>query len=98
MPFVMFAMPRDNPTPHELPSDTQAVPAEPYLALEEAHGNPGGITRAELLDSDIRPLSSFEDGALLYVESDDPTDVLDDTDEDTERLTRIWWRAVLVER
>ena len=98
MPFVMILMPVGRETPRLLPSDVRAVGAEPYLALEEAHGNPGGLTRADLLDNDIRPLGSFEDGDEIYVESDDPTDVLDDTDDDTIAATRVWWRARLVER
>ena len=98
LPFVMILMPVGRETPRLLPPDVRAVPAEPYLAAEEAQGNPGGITRAELVDSDIRPLGSFEDGALLYIESDDPTDALDDTDDDSIAATRVWWRARLVER
>ncbi len=97
MPFVMILMPADNATPRLLPPDVRAVGAEPYLAIEEAHGNPGGLTRAELRDDDIRALGSFDDGDQLYLEGE-PEQVLDDTDDDTIAATRVWWRAVLVER
>jgi hypothetical protein len=50
----------------------------------------------DIASEDIKTLGSFKIGDEVFVESDDPTDVLDDTDAQTEAMTRIWWRARLV--
>jgi hypothetical protein len=47
-------------------------------------------------DADIEPVAVFMKGVDLYVESPDPTDVLDTSDDESERLTRIWWRATVL--
>ena len=54
------------------------------------------MTRADLYDEHIRPLESFSPGDEVFVESDVPSDVLDDSTDETERATRIFWRAVIV--
>ncbi len=69
-----------------------AVAAEPYDALDEGQG---GITRGDITDGDLKTLADFEAGAEVFVESADADDVLDDTDEATERDTRIFWRAII---
>jgi hypothetical protein len=72
---------------------TSAVRAEPYLHLDEQHG---GISRVDVADADIEPVGVFMKGVEVYVESTDPTDVLDTSDDESERLTRIWWRATVL--
>jgi hypothetical protein len=71
----------------------RAVRAEPYLHLDEEHG---GISRVDVADADIEPVGVFMKGVEVYVESTDPTDVLDSSDDESERLTRIWWRATVL--
>jgi hypothetical protein len=93
MPLVLFSVSFDQRNPRDLPADARAVRAEPYLALDDGQG---GLTAAEVDPHEVERLDAFELGADLYVESSDPEDALDDTDEETERLTRIWWRASLV--
>jgi hypothetical protein len=61
--------------------------------VDEESGNPGGITTGDIKEGDIRPLGSFMTGSEVYVESDDPEDCLDDTDEESQRKTHIWWLA-----
>ena len=97
MPLVQFSVSFDDkPKPRVLAAEARAVAAEPYLSVDEEAGDPGGVTRADIADGDIRPLGTFEDGAEVYVESPDPTDALDDTDESTDAETHIWWRAVIL--
>jgi hypothetical protein len=72
---------------------TPAVRAEPYLHLDEEHG---GISRVDVGDADIEPVGIFMKGVEVYVESTDATDVLDTSDDESERLTRIWWRATIL--
>ena len=98
MPLLLFNVSFDRPNPRVISADTPAVPAEPYSAVDDAAGNPGGITRADIQDQDIRPVGCFQDGDEVLVESDDPDAVLDDTDTETAALTRIWWRATVIER
>ncbi|MFI5297301.1 MAG: hypothetical protein ACHREM_04325 [Polyangiales bacterium] len=95
MALVLFTAAFDRPNPRPLPGDPRAVPAAPYAHVDDEAGNPGGITRADVADEFIRALSGFEDGAEIFVESDDDGDVLDDEEAEG---TRIWWRAVVVER
>ena len=95
MPLVLFNISFDTRDPKMLFCDARAVPAEPCAQIEDDPGNPGGVTRRDIADVDIRTLGAFEDGAEDYVESDAGADVLDDADEATERLTRIWWRATI---
>jgi hypothetical protein len=80
-------------TPVWLDTETRAVPAAPYAAIDQGHG---GVTRADLRDDDIRPLRTFEPGDEVFVESTDPEDVLDDADAQQENATRIYWRAMIV--
>ena len=95
MPLIAIAVHSNDPTPHRVvPADIRAVPAAKYALYEEAAGNPGGITRGELADDDIRALSTYEDGEAVYMEGD-PGEVLDD---EQGEATRIWWRARLIER
>jgi hypothetical protein len=98
MPLVSFTVTfGDETTPRILPAAARAVPAELYTGIEDEAGNPGGITRGDLADGDVRGLGDFEDGHDVYVEGD-PEDVLDDTDDETSMVSRIWWRATIVER
>jgi hypothetical protein len=84
-----------DPMPTWLDEGTLAVAAEPYAALDEGQA---GVTRGDIKDADIKTLDQFEPGAEVFLESDDPTDVLDDTDEVTERAAKIFWRATIGER
>lgn len=81
-----------------LPEDTLAVAARLYPELDDESG-PGGTTRGELRDADIKTLGQLvADGErVFYVESDDPSDVLFDDDEQAERESRIWWKVELAE-
>lgn len=72
---------------------TPAVAAERYGRLDEGHR---GIGRVDVADADIEPVGVFAKGAEIYVESADATDVLDASDRESERLTRIWWRATVL--
>lgn len=76
-----------------LDGSVRAVRAETYADLDDGQG---GVTRADLKTDDILTLDQFALRDDVFVESDDPTDVLDDTDIATEVETRIWWRAVIV--
>jgi hypothetical protein len=84
----------DDPSEVWIDGSVLAVGAEPYAELDEGQG---GITRGDIKDGDLRALGTFEPGAEVFIESDDPTDVLDDTDTTTEQQTKIFWRAVLVQ-
>ena len=84
-----------DPVPTWLDSDVRAVPAASYCALDEGQG---GVTRADIRTDDIVTLDQFAPGDDVFVESEDPEDILDDTDVATEVETRIWWRATIVER
>ncbi len=76
-----------------LNGDTRAVLSEPYADLDEGQG---GLTYGDLRPEDIRTLAEFEPGTTVLIESEEPTDVLDDTDEATGAMTRIWWRVVVM--
>jgi hypothetical protein len=76
-----------------LPEETRAVAGEKYAHLDEGQS---GITRADINDEDIRTLGSFKLGDDVFVESEEPDDCLDDSDEQREKDTRIWWRVTLV--
>jgi hypothetical protein len=92
---VRFTRSAENdPTEVWLDGTILAVAAEPYAELDDGQG---GITRGDIKDEDIRALDTFEPGSEVFVESDDPQDVLDDTDATTERETKIFWKAVLVQ-
>ena len=91
--FQKFSEP--DPVATWLDGSLRAVPAEPFVG--DVDSGQGGITRADIVDATMMaPLSSFPVAAEVYVESEDAGDVLDDTDETTERQTRIWWRATVV--
>jgi hypothetical protein len=77
-----------------LDGSVAAALAEPYAAIDEGQG---GITRSDIKDEDIKTLDTFEPGAEVFVESEDPEDILDDTDRESEVATRIYWRAVIGE-
>lgn len=98
MPLVLFDANFSEHNPRVLPADARAVPAEPYVHIDDEAGNPGGVTRADLADDTIRPLGSFEDGAEVFIEGVADDDVLDDTDAETAAATRIWFRAAVLER
>lgn len=97
MPLLLLNVCFDRANPRALPVDARAVPAEPYAHLDEEAGSPGGITRADIDLVDVRALGSFGDGAEVFVESDDPEDLLELGDDDPQQ-GRIWWRATVVER
>ncbi len=97
MPLVLFAVTLDRPNPRMLSADARAVLATPsYVEIEEEDGDPGGITRAEINDADVR-LAEFLDGADVYVEGE-AGDVLDDTTDERAVATRMWGRARVIER
>ena len=98
MPLVLFNVAFDPRTPRVLPREAFAVPAGPYIQVEEEAGDPGGIVRADITSVDIRALGEFEDGSDVYVESDTTDDVLDDTDGETTAVSRIWWRGRVLKR
>ena len=81
----------DRPT--ELPSDTRAVFAE---SCAEYDIGQGGVTFEEIDPDDVRPLATFPLGSELFIESSNPSDCLDDTDDETAAQTRIWWRVIVV--
>jgi hypothetical protein len=83
----------DDPTEVWIDEDTRAVRADSYASLDEGQG---GITRAEIKSDDLETLAKFGSGDDVFVESDDDTDVLDDTDIGSEIETRIWWRATII--
>jgi hypothetical protein len=83
-----------DPMPTWLDADVRAVSAEPFAFVDAGQG---GITQGDIDDQTlIAPLSTFPVGAEVYVESEDVSDVLDDTDTTTERDTHIWWRATIL--
>ena len=97
MPFILFSVSFDDQrNPRVLAAEACAVRAEPYLGVDEEAGDPGGITRADVSDGDIRALGTFDDGGEADVESPELEDVLDNTDESAEAETHIWWRAVIL--
>lgn len=94
--LVLFAVSFDKPNPRTLTSDARAVPAALYQHLLDDEGHPGGITRGDIEDNVIRRLAEFDDGAEVFVESDDPDDFLDLGDEEGDaEQGRIWWRATI---
>ena len=76
-----------------LDGSVRTVPAATYADLD---GGQGGIVRADIGTDDIRTLADFGPGDEIFVESEDPTDCLDDTDVATEIESHIWWQAVIV--
>lgn len=86
--------PDDDPTEVWIDGSVLAVAAAPYAELDDGQG---GITRGDIKDEDIKTLDTFGPGAEVFMESDDSTDVLDDTDTTTERETKIFWRTTLVQ-
>jgi hypothetical protein len=76
-----------------LNGDTRAVLSAPYADLDEGQG---GLTFSDLRPDDIKMLSEFAVSTTVLIESDDPTDVLDDTDETSAEMTHIWWRVVIL--
>jgi hypothetical protein len=90
--FRKFSQPDETPT--WLDGSVRAVPAEPFDDVDEGQG---GITLGDIVDpAMIAQLDSFAVGSEVYVESEDVTDCLDDTDEATERETHIWWLATVM--
>jgi len=80
----------DDPTEVWIDGSVRAVHAGPYTDLDEGQA---GITQGDLKAEDIKTLDTFEPGSEVFVESDDASDVLDDTDATTERDSKIFWRA-----
>lgn len=90
---VLYTVPTPvNHCPSVLPNDW-LVPAEPYAVLDDGQG---GVIQSDLDPAHVRPLSTFEVGADVFVKSPDPTDTLYDTTEQDEADTHIWWRATIV--
>jgi hypothetical protein len=83
----------DRPT--RLPRETRAVLARFYEHIDIGQG---GITTEEVNPNDVQSLGLFAIGCELFVESALASDCLDDTDDDTSKRTRIWWRIELVDR
>lgn len=83
----------DDPTEVWLDGSIRAVAAAPYAHLDDGQG---GVTFGDLKPEDVRALDTFASGAEVFVESEDPDDVLDDTDSTTEVVTRVWWRATVL--
>jgi hypothetical protein len=90
MPLMLFNVSFDTQNPSMLLCDARAVPAEPRAQLGDDAGNPGGVTRGDIADADIRAVG--ENGSDVYVEGD-PEDVLEDEGDATTLATRVWWRA-----
>ena len=90
VPLVLFDVSYRRQNPSHVEPDARAVSAERYGYVDDDAGNPGGITRAEIGEGDIRQLSEFGDATEVFVESEDPDDVLDDEDPNG---SRIWWRG-----
>ena len=91
MPRVAFTVSLEMPNPREVDPGLPAVPAAPYVHLDDEAGNPGGVTRADLAGASPQPIGSFQVGVEVFVQSED---VLDDADPET---TRIWWRGTIIE-
>jgi hypothetical protein len=91
--FVVFAW---RVVPEDVPDDARAVPAGPC-----AHVNVNDeienmvITRAEIDEHDIRPLSTYPIGADLYIEGEERETF--NADDETGG-SRIWWRGLVVGR
>jgi hypothetical protein len=81
--------------PSALPAETRAVLAS---ACEQYDVGQGGVTFEEVSPEDVQQLGVFPVWTEVFVESSAEGDVLDDTDETTSATSRIWWRAVVVER
>jgi hypothetical protein len=80
--------------PTWLDGATRAVPRETFGDVDQGQG---GITRSDIIDETmIAALDTFPAGAEVYIESEDATECLDDTDEETEKNTRIWWSATVL--
>ncbi len=93
---IRFTRDSENDSPEVwLDGSVLAVAAEPYVDLDEGQN---GITRGDIKDADLKTLDTFEPGAEVFIESEDADDVLDDSDEASERDTKIFWRAVIAER
>jgi hypothetical protein len=92
MPLVIFDVTYKGPPPCEVSGETCAVRAAPYVCVDDEAGNPGGVTRADLNDDDIRPLGAFKIGDEVFIEGL-PQETLN-VDDETGRA-RIWWRALI---
>lgn len=96
MPRLLFMVNfGGKPNPRTVLADARAVPAAPYQHLLDDEGLPGDITRADIEDNVIRRLGTFEAGAEVFVEADDPNDFLDLGEQDDAEQGRIWWRATV---
>ena len=85
-----------DPRPTWLDGAVRAVPAAPFADVDSGQG---GITRADIVDDAmIVTIDRFPSGADVYVESDEPSDALDDETPESEQSTRIWWRATVLGR
>lgn len=86
------AFPHDD-RPSTLPGETRAVLATTCAEFDIGQG---GVTFEEVDPEDVAPLITFPLGSELFVESALESDCLDDTDDETAKATRIWWRAVVM--
>jgi hypothetical protein len=93
MTRVQYVVDLPNDTrPTTLAPETRAVLTSSYSHLDL---DPGGVTAEELHPEDVQTLSVFPVGSDVLVESADPADCLDDTDEESAARTRIWWRVIV---
>jgi hypothetical protein len=92
MPFVIFAVNVQRLVPKYVSAEARAVLAAPYVHVDDAAWQPG-ITRAEIADDDIRPLSTYAIGTKVYIEGTRDENLDDD---DTTGNARIWWRGTVV--
>lgn len=76
-----------------LPEETAACCTQGYENIDDGTG---AITTSEVGEGDVAALSTYPVGESVYIQSDDPDDVLDDSTDETEAQTRIWWLAQIV--
>lgn len=90
--FHKFSDP--DPMPTWVDGSLRAVPAEPFIDTDSGEG---GITLGDITDETmIAALDTFPADAEVYVESDDASDCLDDSDEEIEKNTHIWWLGTVL--
>ena len=94
MPIVIFDVAYYEKTnPDHVERDARAVSGTTYNDLDNDAGNPGGITRDQISEADIRTLGEFAVGTEVFIEGE-PRENLDDADETGG--SRIWWRGTVV--
>jgi hypothetical protein len=90
----LTAFPNDD-RPTMIDGSTNAVLTSACAAFDLGQG---GITAEEVDVEEIAVLVTFPHGSELFVESGVASDCLDDTDDETARDSRIWWRVVVEAR